>query len=250
MNQIRVLLAGESWISYGIHVKGFAAYTTGFYEEGLTPLAQALIGFADLVYLPNHQANLTFPNTAAELDQFDAVLLSDIPSDTLLLHPDTFNRSIVRPNRLKAIQEYVEHGGGFGMIGGYMSFSGFEGKANYRNTPIARILPILMDGRDDRIESPEGIIPRITDRQHPILHEIPDDWPPLLGYNRFSAKPEGNVLLYHGEDPILVTGSYGSGRTFAYASDCSPHWGTPQFVNWQYYQPFWRQLVSWLSGDL
>lgn len=25
----RVLLAGETWISYGVHLKGFSAYTTG-----------------------------------------------------------------------------------------------------------------------------------------------------------------------------------------------------------------------------
>jgi uncharacterized membrane protein len=245
---LRVLLAGESWISYGIHIKGFAAYTTGTYEEGLAPLANALDGFAELIYLPNHQAILGFPDTVKELAAFDVVLFSDIGADTLLLHPDTLLRSIVRPNRLRVVQEFVAQGGGFGMIGGYMSFAGYEGKANYRNTPIAEILPVVIESGDDRIETPEGFSPEIVDASHQILQGIATDWPVLLGYNRVVAKPHGQVLMRQNNDPFLVVGTYGKGRTLAYASDCSPHWGSPQFVNWEYYGPFWRQLVTWLAG--
>lgn len=244
----RVLLAGESWMSYGIHIKGFAAYTTGAYEEGLEPLADALEGDAELVYMPNHRAVNDFPDTVEELNTYDVVLFSDIGSDTLLLHPDTLHRSIVRPNRLRVVQEYVAGGGGFGMIGGYMSFSGYEGKANYRNTPIAEILPVVMDSGDDRIEMPEGFHPTIADTAHPIVEAIPNQWPVLLGYNRFTAKSEGHVVMEQGGDPFLVVGTYGAGRTLAYASDCSPHWGSPEFTDWAHYNTFWRQLVHWLAG--
>lgn len=243
----RVLLAGESWMSHAIHIKGFASYTTATYEEGLAPLARAFEGFAELVYIPNHRAIQDFPDTAEQLAAFDAVLFSDIAADTLLLHPDTLVRAIIRPNRLRAIQEYVAQGGGFGMIGGYMSFAGYEGKANYRNTPIAQILPVVIDSADDRVEVPEGFSPTILDTSHPILHNISEDWPALLGYNRFVAKPHGRTLMRHGDDPFLVVGCYEQGRTLAYASDCSPHWGSPQFVEWEHYTPFWRQLVTWLA---
>lgn len=65
--------------------------------------------------------------------------------------------------------------------------------------------------------------------------------------------------------PILVTGSYGFGRTAAFASDVAPHWcgsfvdwGTPriqqkiagdlkEFGLW--YAMFWRNLVKW-TGNL
>lgn len=249
IKQVRVLLAGESWISYGIHIKGFGAYTTGTYEEGVGPLAHALEGFAELVYIPNHQAISGFPDTAEELAAFDVVLFSDIGADTLLLHPDTLLRSIVRPNRLRAVQEFVAQRGGFGMIGGYMSFAGYEGKANYRNTPIAEILPVMIEAGDDRIEIPEGFNPEVVDAVHPILQGIPGEWPVLLGYNRFAVKSNAQVLMRYGDDPFLVVGTYGKGRTLAYASDCSPHWGSPQFVKWEYYIPFWRQMIKWLAGQ-
>lgn len=248
--ELRVLLVGESWISYGIHVKGFAAYTTGTYEEGQEPLADALEGFAELIYMPNHRAIEDFPDTVEELSDYDVVLFSDIGADTLLLHPDTLHHSVVRPNRLRVVQKYVSEGGGFGMIGGYMSFAGYEGKANYRNTPIAEVLPVMIDGADDRIEVPEGFHPEPVVSSHPILNGIPADWPVLLGYNRFQAKQDGEVLMRHGDDPFLVIGSYGQGRTLAYASDCAPHWGSPQFVDWEGYTPFWRQLVNWLGGNV
>mgnify|MGYP001231314657 FL=1 len=249
--KVRVLLAGESWISYGVHIKGFASYTTATYEEGLAPLARALEGFAELVYVPNHKADEDFPDTAEELaSAFDVVLFSDIAADTLLLHPDTLLRSIIRPNRLRGVQEFVAQGGGFSMIGGYMSFAGIEGKANYRHTPIAEILPVVIESGDDRIEIPEGFRPQIVDASHPILQGIPDDWPVLLGYNRFSAKRDGRILVRHGDDPFLVAGTYGKGRTLAYASDCSPHWGSPEFVDWEHYTTFWRQLVNWLASQI
>ncbi|MCK4802966.1 MAG: hypothetical protein KAT88_00340 [Spirochaetes bacterium] len=37
MNKIKVLLAGETWITYAVHQKGFNAFTAGTYEEGQKP---------------------------------------------------------------------------------------------------------------------------------------------------------------------------------------------------------------------
>ena len=68
-------------------------------------------------YLPNHVAASAFPATAAELSRYAAVILSDIGANTLLLHPDTFERSEPRPDRLVAIEEYVVDGGGLVMVG-------------------------------------------------------------------------------------------------------------------------------------
>ena len=38
-------------------------------------------------------------------------MLSDVGANTLLLHPDTFVRSVALPNRLHAIRDYVAAGG-------------------------------------------------------------------------------------------------------------------------------------------
>lgn len=244
----RILLAGESWMTLGVHQKGFSSYTTGTYEEGHAEWARALTGRGWTVrHIPNHRATDDFPWNADALEEFDVVVLSDISADTLQLHPDTLIRGQRRPDRLAEIARYVAEGGGFLMVGGYMSFSGFEGKARFHGTEIERILPVRMLGYDDRCEAPQGVTPTVGGASHPALGERAD-WPHFLGYNRLTADG-GEVLLRIGDDPLLVVGNEGRGRTAAFASDCSPHWGSPEFMAWDGYGPFWHALLSWLGGD-
>ena len=40
----RVLIAGESWMTHSIHVKGMDSFTTSAYVEGVEPLRRALTG--------------------------------------------------------------------------------------------------------------------------------------------------------------------------------------------------------------
>ena len=243
------LLAGETWLSYGIHQKGFSAYTTGTYETGTAELIHALESSGWAVdHVPNHLATEAFPQTSDELDAYDVVILSDIGADTLLLHPDTFRHGLRTPNRLKVLRDWVKDGGGFVMIGGYMSYSGFEGKAGYNGTQIEECLPVEMLGFDDRVECPEGRIPSVVAGDHPILADIPTSWPYFLGYNRVRAKSEGSILLDVDGDPFLVVREFGSGRTAAFSSDCSPHWGSPEFLAWPSYGRFWNQLLAWLAS--
>ncbi|MEA5067208.1 MAG: glutamine amidotransferase, partial [Eubacteriales bacterium] len=82
----RILLAGESWLSYTTHVKGFDAFYTSVYEEGAGALIAALTQSGYQVdYLPNHRAVGEFPFTVEDLSQYGCVILSDIGSNTLLL---------------------------------------------------------------------------------------------------------------------------------------------------------------------
>ena len=90
----KVLLAGESWMSYTTHVKGFDSFYTSTYETGEKWLKAALeAGGYEVTFLPNHLANEEFPFTMEELKQYDLVILSDIGANTLLLPGATFNRS-------------------------------------------------------------------------------------------------------------------------------------------------------------
>lgn len=244
----RILLAGETWFSYGIHQKGFSAYTTGTYEEGQAEWVTALTQAGWTVdHIANHAATEDFPWTAEDLEPYDVVVLSDISADTLLLHPDAFVRGRRTPNRLAELERWVHAGGGFLMIGGYMSFSGFEGKARFQGTPVERMLPVRMLGFDDRAETPEGITPSVATTAHPALEPGHADWPHFLGYNRV-APDGGEVLLSFAEDPLLVVDQRGKGRTAAFTSDCSPHWGSPEFLAWAGYGPFWNRLLDWLAN--
>ena len=88
---MKILMAGESWSLTETHTKGFDSVPLCRYEEAGTPLIDALKhnGF-EVTYMPNHIAQLHFPDTAQQLKEYDAVILSDCGSNTLLLHPQTF----------------------------------------------------------------------------------------------------------------------------------------------------------------
>lgn len=243
----RILLAGESWTSYTTHVKGFDPFYTSVYEEGARTLIDALEKSGYTVdYLPNHRAITEFPFTVEELSRYDLVILSDIGSNTLLLHPDTFGRSLRRPNRCQTIRDYVLAGGAFMMVGGYMVFSGVDAKAKYGRTAVQEVLPVRCLDWDDLMEHPEGVTPTVL-HDHPALKHVPADWPFFLGYNRVLPREGCDVVMTVEGAPFLAFGDFGKGRSCAFMSDCAPHWGPPEFVNWAGYAPLWKGIADYLT---
>ena len=247
----KVLIAGESWTVHSIHQKGFDSFTTTEYAEGVRWLRDALEAAGwEVTYQPSHVAARDFPATAAELGSFDCVILSDIGANTLLLHPDTFVRSKVLPNRLHTIRDYVAAGGGLVMVGGYMTFQGIEAKARYAGSAVEDALPVTLSLHDDRVECPEGVAPVVADASHPIVAGLGEAWPVLLGYNRVTAKPGATLVASAGNDPLIVAGGFGKGRGVAFTSDCGPHWAPPPFVEWPGYGRLWAQIAGWAAGRL
>ncbi|MCT4596542.1 MAG: glutamine amidotransferase [Vallitalea sp.] len=247
MKNKKVLIAGESWMSFTTHVKGFDTFYTSVYEEGIKWLRAALEeGGYDVTFIPNHLAAEEFPFKLEELQKFNAVILSDIGANTLLLSKRTFIEGQRTPNRLKLIEEYVANGGGFCMVGGYLSFTGIDAKANFKSTAIAEILPVDMLDKDDRIEACEGILPVIK-TEHEIFNGLPTEWPHFLGYNQTTQNAEGEVLATIGDDPFVAVREYQKGRTAVFTSDCSPHWAPKEFVEWSFYNKFWINLVNWIA---
>jgi uncharacterized membrane protein len=248
---MRVLLCGESWVTHSLHIKGVDSFTTSAYVEGAGELRAALSGAGiDVEYLPGHLVPSQFPGVADELAGFDAVILSDIGANSLLLSPDVFERSIAAPNRLEVVREYVRGGGGLLMIGGYLSFAGIEGKARYHATPVEDALPVTIGETDDRVEAPQGVVPAAARPDHPVLAGLPATWPRLLGYNRVTPKPTAAVVVSCGADPLVACGEYHGGRGAVFTSDCAPHWGPPEFMSWPGYAPLWVNLVSWLARQV
>jgi uncharacterized membrane protein len=203
--------------------------------------------------MPAHQAQRDFPQTVEGLKAFDAIILSDLGSNTLLLHPDTWIHSRRTPNRLKAIRDYVEEGGALLMFGGYYSFQGINGGARYHKTPIEEVLPVTCLPVDDRVEVPEGFAPVVCGpKDHPILTGLGTDWPVLLGFNEVAAKEGAVVLATATADyrslPLLVVGRYGQGRSVAWTSDIGPHWLPPEFSAWEGFGRLWRGALDWATS--
>jgi uncharacterized membrane protein len=84
-------------------------------------------------------------------------------------------------------------------------------------------------------------------KDHPALSGVPGEWPHFLGYNKTLRRDGCNVVMEIAGDPFLAFGEFGQGRTAAFASDCAPHWGPPEFVNWAGYRPLWQGIVKWLT---
>lgn len=246
---LTVLLVGESWFTYAIHQKGFDSFQTADYTEGATDFVAALEGLGDEVrYIPAHLVDTRFPSDPSGFEGVDVVILSDVGANTFLLGKATFGRSEVVPNRLESLATWVRGGGGLLMVGGYMSFSGIDGKARYGRSPLADVLPVTIADHDDRAEVPEGFVPDVVGPAHPALQGVPTTWPRVLGYNRVVAKDGATVLVTRGVDPILAVGAHGAGRSAAFTPDLAPHWAPPEFVAWAAYPRLWQSLLEWLAG--
>jgi uncharacterized membrane protein len=244
-------LAGESWTTTSYHTKGFDTFVTSKYEEGAGPFLTALRGGGiETDYLPNHLAMNSFPDSVEGLARYDVCVLSDIGANTLSLPAAVFESSQIRPSRLAAIADWVAQGGSLLMVGGYLSFQGFNAMANYRNTVLADVLPVELEPGDDREECAYGPRPTVVDPGHPIVRSLPVEWPPILGFQRLRPKAGAGVVAEVEGHPLIVIGRHGAGRTAALATDMSSHWLPAAFLEWDGYPKLFRQLIQWLgSGD-
>ncbi|MFD2175896.1 glutamine amidotransferase [Rhodobacter lacus] len=247
----KVLLVGESWTTSETHYKGFDQFGSVHFHTGADPLLKALKGTAfEVDYMTAHEAAEGFPFEMEGLKAYDIIILSDIGANTFLLPPDVWLRSQCRPNRLRLLKDWVAQGGNLIMMGGYFSFQGIDGKARWRRTPVEDVLPVTCHPWDDRVEIPEGAVAEVLAPENAIFKGIEGAWPPILGVNEVEAKAGSNVLARlpeeQGGHPLLVTGSFGQGRTAAWTSDIGPHWLSPAFCDWAGYKQLWLNVLGWL----
>lgn len=245
----RVLLAGESWVSGGAHIKGSDIFTQPHYEEGGAELVRGLTTAGiEVTRIPAHLVAREFPDCLTELGKYDVVVLSDVGADSFELTDDCLSgrRSV---SRLRILAEWVAAGGSLLMIGGYMSFAGFSGRARYARSPLAAVLPVTMSDFDDRVERPDGVEPRVEHPSHPTVASLPAVWPFVLGYNRVAAKVGATTVVRVDDDPLLVVHEHSAGRVAAFTTDCAPHWASLEFLEWSRFADVFRNLVMWLAAS-
>jgi uncharacterized membrane protein len=211
-----------------------------------------------------------------------AIDSSDVPHDCSLFILSDYPSEQIDASLQSQIAERVHNGAGLLMIGGWESFHGLGG--NWDGTPVADALPVEIADTDDRRNCDQPVFARpAKDAAHPITDGLPwPERPPIIGgFNAFTAKPGSETLLqavrfeaqFDGDlvqmrelstTPLLVTGTHGSGRTAALATDVAPHWIGPM-VDWgtqrvtacadgageievgNLYAAFFHSLLSWTS---
>jgi uncharacterized membrane protein len=198
-------------------------------------------------YLDGPDTMTDFPRSVEKLQEYDALIISDLSRGTL--EPHFFDDSIPGPNMLRIIKQYVENGGGLVYAGGWMTYQGYQGVGNWQGTLVEDVLPVDIKAvYDDRAERPEGIEPSITATEHPLVSDLgTDGLPTVYGYNEVAGvSGESELVATIEGNPLLAAGEFGTGRTVAYTSDPCIMWGLGM-VEWDDYRSFWHTVLKWAT---
>jgi uncharacterized membrane protein len=198
-----------------------------------------------------------FPETASELFAFDAIILSNVPRDS------------VSDQHLAWIEEWIgRRGGGLCMAGGPHSFA----SGRWNETSAGKMLPVeLLPGARDWDEAPTTVQPVTEGAIHPIWHLSSDEaqnrsalktLPHFLGSNHVGRVKEVAEVLARtgpsGQDgamrPAIVVQKYGRGRAMAMTTAITRRWAAEFTQSWggtdaRYYKKFWRNVVYWLTEN-
>jgi len=243
----KVLLAGETWISEATHYKGFDSFQSVTFHSGADDYIAALSAHGITVdHMPAHDIPQRFPTTAAELSAYDVIVLSDIGANSFQLPPETWLEGKSSPDRLQVLADWVRSGGALMMAGGYLSFQGFQARANFARSAIADVLPVTMSDYDDRVEASAGAA--VAGSTNELGALIDSSAPVLLGYNRVFATESATVHATVGDDVLIATATPGSGRSLVWTSDIGPHWCPKEFVEWSGFAPLMAGMITWLAN--
>lgn len=166
-------------------------------------------------------------------------------------------------DQMMEINRYVEQGGNFLMFGGWESCQGRDAIFGglYKGTPVEDIVPVKflhefdtyetrnLTSDDKRVIEPFKL--KCVETDHPITQGI--DWeniPLFNGYNKCdSVKEHGKVLLVNEKtnDPILVLGEYGRGKTAIFLSCHGRGWAS-SLNKWSGYNQLWNNIIQWLTS--
>lgn len=248
----KVLYIGDSETVSTLYSVGADVITTSYYNDNGQYLRKALEGSPgmEVTHIIPADVPRLFPQTPEELAGYDTVIYSDVGYNSMIFYPGLTPPYVypLGPDRNRMVAEFVERGGGFIMVGGYLSFAGLNGVARWFDTIIEEILPVSIRTYDDRVEMVEGFRPEIVDPAHPAVAGLPWELPyTFCGYNRVTLKPDAHLVARVGKDPFIATGTYGKGRTAIFAADFAPHWAG-DFIHWPGYAQFWTQFLTWLAG--
>lgn len=215
---------------------------------------------------------LEFPAEKKDLFQYDVIILGDVdPRDGSAFASPSSN--LTWDQALENIAQFVEEmGGGLAVISGVR-----DTPRSYRNTPIAHLLPIVLEGIDEGESGTsdnitESFHPRLTPegRDSPLMRLEPDKamnvelWEDNDGredglpgvfwyYPAKKSKPGATVLSVHprsgnkyGPYTLMAAQNYGRGRVYFTAIDSSWRWR--YLVGDRYFYTHWGEVIRYLRG--
>ncbi len=192
-----------------------------------------------------------FPTTREELFEYRGLIIGSAEASFFTL------------DQLRMIADFVsQRGGGLLMLGGRRAFA----EGGYSETPIADVLPIVLEESDAEEDFLAEIQVEVTPagRTHPItqiaetIEESAARWaglPPLMAVNRISGTKPGATTLLKGEGPnglehiVLAYQRYGRGKSLVLPVRDVWAWQMRTPLEDMTHEIFWRQLLRWvISG--
>jgi uncharacterized membrane protein len=251
---VNVLYVGDSETVINRYAVGADVFEQSYFNDNGRYLREALADVDSISITHIIPANVPaeFPETDEALAEYGVVIFSDVGYNSMMFYPGLtppYEYPLGR-DRCRQVGDFVDNGGGFIMVGGYLSFAGFNGIARWHGTAIEDLLPVTISPYDDRVEVVEGFKFEIAEPNHPIVAglDLESASFTLCGYNRVRLKPGAHLIACFGEDPMIATGHFGFGRTAIFASDFAPHWAG-DFVRWPGYSQFWTRFLRWLADE-
>lgn len=250
----RVLYVGDTQVETLIAAKGIDTFTHTYYRDSARVLREALgpRPGIELTHMPAADIRTRFPNSLDALAEYDVIILSDVGYLNFKMPFGNREQLVpMGPNLVQPFKEWVLNGGGLIMAGGWLTFSGIYGKGMWGGSPIEEVLPVTIQrGVDDLVDHPDGATIQVTDPSHPILEglEIPQDRL-ILGYNLVQPRPDAKVIATSREDPFLVVGEAGKGRSIAYTTDPVFHL-CGNFHEWADYGLLWERMCKWAAHEI
>jgi uncharacterized membrane protein len=252
MQPVKVLYVGDSEVVLNRYLVGADVIEQSYFNDNGRWFREAMAGVDDVAvrHITPHGVATEFPASLAELQAYDVVIFSDVGYNSMIFYPGLTPPYTypLGPDRVGIVHEFVRAGGGFVMVGGYLSFAGLNGIARWGGTAIETLLPVAISPHDDRVEVTQGFRFEVVEPGHPIVAGIDwdgGDWT-LCGYNRLALKDGATLIARYQGDPFIAAWEYEQGRSAVFASDFAPHWAG-DFVHWAGYATFWRQMVHWLA---
>jgi len=223
---------------------------------------QAYMFDASRDFHQEHSDNLTnlvdIPRTREEMLAYHVILIGDVPPEKL------GGTEEQRNHWLQLLVEFVEFGGGVGMLWGQAAMP-----QRYRGTPLEDLLPVVLEDQLElkqiRLDHTEEFRPVLDNPAQP--HEITllrserkanqrlweEDLATLVTYYPVQqVKAGAEAILRHpvdsnrfGKRVIAATGFYPRGRTFFITSDETWRWR--KYYGELFHDRFWRNVVRYLA---
>lgn len=224
-----------------------------------------------------HFHDITFDYRDSETDFSDELLQNRYAVFVISDYPASRFSETQMQGLVTAVRE---QGAGLLMIGGWETFTGLGG--DYRETPLADLLPVEMRDSDDRVNSYTPCMLQPL-QAHPIIDGLPfhEHAAAINGFNKVEVKSGAEMLLAvrrydaryqksdfsfieRGVHPLLVVKQQDAGRVACYMGDVAPHWAGG-FVDWgderhavqapganeveigNWYMQFFANIINWLQ---